>query len=249
MALIDRVVVYTCITDGYDELLGPRILEPEVDYICFTDRLNTDPKGWTLREIPGQFSHPALANRYAKMHPHVLFPQHQLSVYIDGYIQPVTGVADFARQAAARGDIAFFEHPFRRSIFEEATVCCVIGHDWHRRIARQMRSYAAEGFPAKHALFEGGIIVRRHHTPGSIAFMEAWWQAYCSGVRRDQLSLPYVSWKTGIPVVNLGPSDARGEQRHFHLTGLHKSKVTPLVRLRGWLNRRMLQLFPQSLDP
>ena len=38
MKELDRIVIYTCIIGGYDELQQPRVTEEGFDFICFVGR-------------------------------------------------------------------------------------------------------------------------------------------------------------------------------------------------------------------
>lgn len=238
MAVNNRLVIYTCITNGYDALLPAAEFETGVDYVCFTDRMDIDSHGWQLAPVPNVTRDPAATNRYVKMHPHVLFPDRDRSVYVDGSIQPLRGISQLADIALAGAVVALYQHPLRSCIYEEGRECAALGYAWAWRISAQLGAYAREGYPPNNGLYEAGVLIRRHQSPQCIALMEAWWRAYLSGVRRDQLSLPYLAWKLSIPLRNLGPSDPRGEQRHFRLAFAHNKQRSMLIRLRGYLNRR-----------
>ena len=100
----------------------------------------------------------------------------------------------------------------------------------------------AAGFPEHCGLFEAGVILRKH-VPQTLRLMEAWWQAYLHGARRDQLSLPFVAWREGVSIASLGPSDPRFSQLHFKLHA-HQSTRTPLqISLRSRLNLLLLGMF------
>ena len=91
---MERVVIYTCIIGGYDELRQPLMPCSDVDYICFvgpgektSDRIGV----WQIRElavgdIPSgsrkgrKGLDAALLSRYPKMHPHVLLPEYDASL-------------------------------------------------------------------------------------------------------------------------------------------------------------------------
>lgn len=236
----ERLVVYTCVTAAYDDIMPPLIVEPAIDYVCFTDQPVDGLPVWVHASLPIDTGNAAANNRFVKMHPHLLFPDHEISVYIDGNIQPVGGIADLARSAMERGNIALYQHPLRDCIYAEAAACAEIGHDWPWHIAAQMRRYRRDGFPPKSGLFEANVIIRRHHAPEVRILMDAWWQAYRSGVPRDQLSLTYVAWKTGVKITSLGPSDPRGEQRHFVLKNTPRTRRPMRIRLRGWFIRKAL---------
>jgi hypothetical protein len=229
-----RLVIYTCIAGDYDDLLPPAVAEAGADYICFTDQPLAHAGGWELRPLPEFPGDGGLASRYVKMHPHRLFADRDVSVYVDANVRPVDGIVALAEDASRRGSLAMYRHPFRSRLADEADECALLGYDFLWRFRRQMRRYATEGLPPAAGLVEANVLVRRHHDPALIAAMELWWREYLAGVRRDQLSLPYALWKQGVDVVDLGRSDARFEQAHFAMTPLHKQRAVPA---RQWLLR------------
>ncbi len=234
-----RLVVYTCIAGAYDDLQPVEIPEPGVRYVCFTDARPAQSTGWEVRPLPRVFGDPVLENRFAKMHPHLLFPEHECSVYIDGSITPKQGVRALAEDALRDHDFALFSHPFRHCVYDEAAECAAIGHGWYGEFARQALRYRDEGMPARAGLFECNILFRRHHVPAVVALMQAWWDEFTHGVRRDQLSLPYVLRKAGVAVRDLGPSRIRDGNPNFAIRMEHNPNHRARD-LRGYLNRAML---------
>jgi hypothetical protein len=237
----DDLLVYTCITGGYDDLQPVASPEPGVAYVCVTDAPIADPRGWRVLRLPQSFDSPVLANRFAKMHPHLLFPEYRRSIYIDGNVQLKSGVKAFADEALREHAMALFAHPFRDCIYAEATECAAIGHDWLWRFARHMRHYRAEGMPQHWGLYECNILVREHADPEVVRLMELWWDELRQGPWRDQLSLPYLLWKTGFRVQSLGMSQIRTGNPHFGMRIEHKP-ATRVRNRRGRLNRKMLRL-------
>lgn len=232
------MVVYTCVTRGYDQV-QPAPRAGSLDYVLVTDSPAAAPEGWTVRPLPASTGTGAMANRFVKMHPDLLFEDYDISIYVDGNISVLDDITAIARSAMERGDIALFEHPFRACVYLEAEECAAIGHDWYWTIARQMRRYRQDGYPAAHGLYEANVIIRRHHSPAVRKLMAAWWSEYRNGVRRDQLSLSYLSWKTNVPIVSLGPSDARLTRRHFSMREEHARSGKLRTRARGWINRKL----------
>jgi hypothetical protein len=232
------LVVYTCITRGYDKLRPVRSPEPGVRYVCFNDGDVAPSEGWEMLPLPARIANPAAANRYAKMHPHLLFPEHELSVYVDGNIEFGAGVRALAEEALRNHDIAVYSHPFRDCLYAESMECAAIGHDWMWNFGRQMRRYLAAGVPLKRGLFECNILFRRHNDPAVVAQMEAWWDEYLRGAKRDQLSFPYVTWRFPARFNPLGLSGIRSGQGVFRLHQAHSA--TPRLRqYRGYANLLM----------
>jgi len=242
----EKLAIYTCITGDYDELVAPACIEDGADYFCFTERPGSQASGWTLRPLPVRHGDPVLDNRYVKMHPHLLFPEHDGSLYLDGNIRIKAPVLDFADQALCRGDLALFTHPYRNCLYDEAKEVAMLGYDWYWRVFSQTRRYEAQGFPHHFGLFEANLVFRNHHQPRLVQVMEAWWREFQSGVRRDQISLSYVLWHCGLDAVNLGGSDLRFAQTMFYSDFKHKQVMTTGLAARGKFNRlmRRMRLWP-----
>lgn len=232
-------VVYTCVTGGYDDVSAPAEVDPSVNYVCFSDQPDRAIKGWEMRAVPIEWGGGAKANRYAKMHPHLLFPGHEKSVYVDGNIEVISGIRTLMDAALAHEPIALYEHPFRKSIFDEAEECVAIGFDWRWRIMSQMRRYEQAGFPEAFGLYECNVLFRRHHDNRVIQLMDFWWNEYSNGVKRDQLSFPYLAWRIGLGIQSLGSSDPRFGQRFFRMRPDHQKHMSVERNMRGWINRAM----------
>jgi hypothetical protein len=216
------LLVYTCITGGYDDLQPLAGTEAGVRYVCVTDRPLASAGGWEVMPLPGHFDTPVLANRFVKMHPHVLFPEHRRSVYVDGNIAPKPGVKALAETTLESHDFALYSHPFRDCIYAEAVECARIGHDWVWSFARQAHRYRRAGLPKGSGLYECNILLRNHLAPKVVALMETWWNEFRDGVRRDQVSLPYLLWKQGVAPHSLGPSSIRTGNPLFSMRVDHK---------------------------
>jgi hypothetical protein len=236
----EKIVIYTCVSGDYDDL-APSRAEVQIPHYCFTDGKPALGRPWVLRSIPYRTGGPAERNRFVKMHPHEIFPEFQISVYVDGNIQIVAGIEALVRQAMGSGSLALSQHPFRARAGDEAEECAAIGYDWRWRILSQMARYRRAGFLDSSGFYEANVIIRRHHAPEVRAMMDVWWREYLAGTRRDQLSLPFAAWSTGTRIVSLGASDIRDERSHFSLRIGHKRGVSLANRARGRLNRWLMR--------
>lgn len=239
-----RLVVYTAIAGDYDALQTPRAQTAHVDFVCLADSPDRARPGWTFRTLPHPELSAASRNRWAKMHPHLLFPDHDASIYLDGNIAVIGEVLPLAQDTLARATMGLYLHPVRNCLYDEAIECARIGFDTSAAIRRQVQRYALEGFPRHAGLFEANVIVRAHHAPPVMRAMERWWQEWECGVKRDQLSLMYALWKEGIEPLSLGAHDARFGQRVFRYDPHRRPLGRPLTRLvRQIANRFDLMLF------
>jgi hypothetical protein len=242
-----KIALYTCVTGGYDPVRTPQFVDSRLDYYCFTDQPNSVPIPWIGKSIELPHLLPKDQNRYIKMHPHQFPPlsDYDLTVYVDGSILVVGDIFALCEVVFAReGDIFMYEHPGRSCIYSEAAACSHYSHDWVWTISRQMHRYRSEGYPQGNGLFEAGVIFRRD-TPAVRRLMDMWWVEYDAGTHRDQLSLPYAAWKSGVVVASLGRSDHRFEQQYFKFID-HVRRIRFWVVFRKYVNRIVATLFSQD---
>jgi len=237
-----KLIVYTCITGGYDNLSSPSIASPGVRYLCFADNPISAPPPWEVIVIDSLPLDAKDSNRYIKMHPHLFLPDHDVSLYVDGSIKILGDVIRFIEDNLQSSEsIFFYEHPKRDCIYSEAMACAYYGHEWIWNIKRQMRRYQQEGFPARQGLFEAGVILRRN-TAEIAELMRLWWIEYQTGVKRDQLSLTVVAWRRGTALGTLGRSDFRFEHRYFKFVP-HPGRTPIHFFLRQRVNRVVAKFF------
>ena len=68
------ITIYTCITNGYDEIPNEHYYDPDIKYVCFTDGSIEHKEPWEFRDIPIEHECPRRLSAYAKINPHKLFP-------------------------------------------------------------------------------------------------------------------------------------------------------------------------------
>ena len=124
---------------------------------------------------------------------------YEYSLWCDGNITPICNPFDLVRKYLSNADIAMFPHPIRCCVYQEARAVIQLELDSKERVNEQMERYHKEGMPFAFCLPETGVILRRH-TPELREFEEIWGQEVVRGSHRDQLSVSYALWKTGIKV-------------------------------------------------
>lgn len=198
---LPKVVVYTCIVNGYDDLEEPCYINPDIDYIIFTDMEIKPDSVWKKRDISAYEQFHGMTsieiNRYIKMHPQEFFVQYDISIYIDGTIKIL---ADMMPIALNMGEKYFgvHKHGYRDCIYMEAEGVIYSKRADPDLTRQQIRDYFINGYPRHAGLYENTILVRRHNNEGCIKLMKAWWDEYVKYPTRDQISLPYIMWKCEI---------------------------------------------------
>ncbi|CAK0772884.1 conserved hypothetical protein [Gammaproteobacteria bacterium] len=232
MKLKPKRVVYTAVFGNYDQV-PPVNPKWDCDFICFTDNPENVSSGWQVVMVKLNGEQPAQANRRYKMLPHKYLLNYECSLYVDGNIRIVSDPSPLFRKYLDSGVIAMPKHQDRKCVYEEARVCIEGGRVDKKITEQQMSRYLANGFPEKYGMTENGIIFRRHHDINLIAMMTSWWEEYCNGGRRDQLSLSYLIWKYQIDVLEV-IEGVRINKKFFeidlHVNDKSKSFIIRLAR-------------------
>jgi hypothetical protein len=205
-----RTTSYTCVTSGYDRRWSAIGKQKGIDhFVAFTDDLSCSRRGW---QVNGLMSPPSvkrldLVNRYHKLFPLRLLKDTELSIYIDGNIELIRDLRPLVDQFLDSGKVlGCFKHPQRSNIQEEMEACLLLdkfkGVD-KRKSREQVAVYLGEGFPLEIPLQAATVLFRRHDEPRQLSdAMTLWWKQLLDYTARDQISLPYVLWKTELPFIS-----------------------------------------------
>lgn len=202
-----RVVIYTCVTGGYDQLLKPKNPE-KTDYVAFMSN-NAPQPGWNIKPLPEnvlKLQDPALENRYIKMHPFELFEgKYDFTIYIDGNIEAVGDLRKLTNLVSGKTGLALFHHQFRSCAYDEITACEIFGKGSREKLENLKKYYKREGFPRRYGLFECNVIVSDLHCSTAKKIFQNWWEEFLRAkTGRDQVAFPYILWKTGFKSDDIG---------------------------------------------
>lgn len=208
----------TAICGGYDILSETLPSDDGTTYVCFTDNPAIQCSRWEVRPACKEFTGRWDGNvRNAKRHK-ILIHEYiycDYSLWVDGHatlLKPPTALIKTYIENTDY-DIVIFKHWGRECVYDEAETCIQLGLDKEEIMRNQMAVYEAEGYPRKAGLNAGGIILRRHSEKVQ-EFNEFWWDQVCQHSKRDQLSLNYSIWKTGIKVGTFCPYPGNDFVRH-----------------------------------
>lgn len=195
----NKKVIYTCITNNYDNLIEDEFYLEDYDYICFTNNENLKSNRWKIEKIPNTLSSlsPAKQARYIKTHPHIFLSNYELSVWIDGSIKILNDFSELINSSV----IQIPQHPNRNCIYKEAIAVIKQKKDTKENVDKQIIKYHELGYPENYGLVQSNIIIRKHNDKNCIKLMEDWWNEIKNGSHRDQLSFNYVLWKN--PNINI----------------------------------------------
>lgn len=214
-----KVVVYTAIIGGYDNLHEPLVTPDGVDFICFTDR-DLKSKVWQIKKVLPLYKDNTRTARKYKILPHRFLPDYDLAIWVDGNMLVEGNVKDYIKYLG-NGKFATFDHTQcydrRDCVYEEANAIFRLGQepgknykDNPQTILDQMNRYLKEGYPANNQLAFTCSVTRKHNDPEVVKVMEDWWTELKYGSKRDQLSINYVCWKNNFKIKYL-PGDGRND--------------------------------------
>lgn len=194
-----RLVVYTAITGDYDQPL-PQPADPDADHVLFSDRDRPVPAPWQCRRLDGQLADPHLASRHPKILPHRYFPDHDVSLWIDGNIflkQAVSAQVDTLLHDAP---LAAYPHEHAGDPGAEAIEIVKLGKGDASAVARALTALWTPDLDLPlGGLPTGTVLLRRHNQPAVVAAMEDWWRCVRDLFFRDQVSLAVILARAGIP--------------------------------------------------
>ena len=201
-----RKVVYTINLGNYDII---RNVKKEIgyDYFLFVDDYDNEynNSNWTIIFLPEKVNNLNVSlikkQRFIKTHPHIFFPNYDISIYMDSTFKIKGNLDEFLlRILTPTHSIYILEHPERSKISSEFKLVKILKKDTLDNIERVKNRYKQKKFPDKSGLIESCLIVRKHNDKNCINIMEQWFEEIKYYSHRDQLSFNYVLWKSGIKI-------------------------------------------------
>ena len=180
------LTVITAITGDRDKL-KPQPEYPGVKYVAYIDK-GSDPL-WDCRKAYSKFKEPVMNAKIHKVLAHKYCDTPYI-VWMDG---SMTLKQDPHKLIEVMGDkdFAFFKHPGRDCIYEEAEKCVELQNADVSDIAAQCKEYARQDFPENKGLNELTAFIRKNDPEINVLF-EKWWAEICRFSNRDQISFPVI---------------------------------------------------------
>jgi hypothetical protein len=202
-----KKVVYTIILGNYDE---PNSFKKQkgYDYYLITDNINdtiNKATNWKPLKIPDTVQNLTVntvkKQRFLKLHPHLLFKNYDLSIYLDGEFKIEGNLDEFLlRTLNSNSYLYSFEHPTRNNIIDEIKEVVRLKRDKKSMGELLYQRYKKEKFPDDKGLIESCLLIRKHNDKNCINIMEKWYEEIKKYSHRDQLSFNYIYWKNTIKI-------------------------------------------------
>lgn len=189
-----KVVVYTCNVGGYEPVKEPLYVDPNVDYILFTDDTRLTSKFWKVVVLKETLDSPRRLSRLPKILAHEFLPPHDISIYIDSSLEiKCKNIHDMAEECLSGKDMALYRHAERVCVYDEIDY---VVNSKDRALVdplladRILEKYRSISYPKKRGLYENALIVRRNAARVR-KVNEDWWKEFLLGAERDQFTLMY----------------------------------------------------------
>ena len=207
------ITVVTAITGGKDTL-KPQPEYKGVEYVAFVEDGVKDSQ-WKTRKVCDKFVKPVMNAKIHKILAHKYIDTPYI-VWMDGNMTLKKDPHELIKLMGDK-DFAFFKHPGRDCLFEEAITCVGLGKGIVSEIAEQVKEYAKVGFPEHAGMTEMTCFIRKN-TPKVNAVFEKWWTEVTRYSNRDQISFPVAfkgqKWAT-IPGSVVCAKDITDMEEHY----------------------------------
>lgn len=192
------IAVYTTVFGNTKPLHEPHATKG-ARFICFTDQ-PIDSPNWDIVRV-SLHSTPNRECRKLKQMSHLAVPDATATLWMDSCFSLQVDLPELLDRYP--DSIVAFRHPHRNRIRDEAEAIVAHGKAPRDRIMAQLAAYQADGFDTDESPQQriscGGFLLRRH-TPDVVRFNERWNDEVQSRTLRDQMSIDYAAWKTGVSI-------------------------------------------------
>ncbi len=194
---MNNLVVYTAIFGGYDKIRNPltALVDGSVDYYMVTEpsaEIDSDVwKRYPIADFDMDNLSPRMRSRNYKMHPHILFPTADITIWHGGNIQ-MNIDPWIAKEWLGDADIALFKHPHRNCVYAEARTLLEMCKAKREPVKQLVMFLSQVGYPKGNGLAACWFMIRRNNERMR-KFNREWWKLLlASETERDQLLFNYM---------------------------------------------------------
>jgi hypothetical protein len=221
--LQDQIVIYTCVTGGFDEL-KPVPDNFHIRCILFTDNPNHKINGWESILIDTKDQSAIEANRVIKIKFHSEILKYQYSIYIDGNVTIDTNALFFINELIGSGsDMSLNKHPRFGSVYEDLFEIFRVGIVDGNKMISVMKECINLGISSNDSFYECNIIFRKHSSK-ILNFADDWWEFFKKGTGRDQAAFLMSVKKNNFNILDMRMGDIRSNSGKFFSIENHSTK-------------------------
>lgn len=194
-----KIAIYTAVFGGKDTPKPPLNFTNfnNVDYFLITDNINLKCENYTQIYKKPVFDDITKNARFYKILGLEIFEIYDFVIWHDANLRVIhTTILDTINYVK-ENEIAFFKHPIRNCVYDEAIKCVYKKKDNPFKVLRQVLRYFKAGVENNVGLYETSIIIKNNRLVRH-ELLNFWWNELKAQTRRDQLSLPYVLKKFSL---------------------------------------------------
>ena len=191
-----RITIYSCITNGYDEIPDDHYYDPDIRYVMFTDGSIEHKGAWEFRDIPIKHDCPLRLSLYPKIMQHKLFSEGDRVVWIDGCYVMTEEYVQYTKKLFETHTRVHMRHPMSFTYYEEIAESYIASYNTVEDIINITKSADNIGFNFRK--YTNPILASFWNTVGNAEFNELWWHLSQVSTRCDQIAFVVAKQITGL---------------------------------------------------
>jgi|TARA_B100000035_G_scaffold215685_1_gene184819 hypothetical protein len=191
-----RITIYSCITNGYDEIPDDHYYDPDIRYVMFTDGSIEHKGAWEFRDIPIKHDCPLRLSLYPKIMQHKLFSEGDRVVWIDGCYVMTEEYVQYTKKLFENHTRVHMRHPMSFTYYEEIAESYIASYNTVEDIVNITKSADNIGFDFRK--YTNPILASFWNTVGNAEFNELWWHLSQVSTRCDQIAFVVAKQITGL---------------------------------------------------
>lgn len=191
-----RITIYSCITNGYDEIPDEHYYDPDIRYVMFTDGSIEHKGAWEFRDIPITHDCPLRLSLYPKIMQHKLFSEGDRVVWIDGCYVMTEEYVQYTKKLFENHTRVHMRHPMSFTYYEEIAESYIASYNTVEDIINITKSADNIGFNFRK--YTNPILASFWNTVGNAEFNELWWHLSQVSTRCDQIAFVVAKQITGL---------------------------------------------------
>jgi len=191
-----KITIYSCITNGYDEIPDDHYYDPDIRYVMFTDGSIEHKGAWEFRDIPITLDCPLRLSLYPKIMQHKLFSEGDRVVWIDGCYVMTEEYVQYTKKLFENHTRVHMRHPMSFTYYEEIAESYIASYNTVEDIINITKSADNIGFNFRK--YTNPILASFWNTVGNAEFNELWWHLSQVSTRCDQIAFVVAKQITGL---------------------------------------------------
>jgi len=207
------MIIFTCITNGYDEIPDDHYYDPDVQYVCYTDGTVTHKGAWEFREIPIESDCPLKLSLYPKIMINECFPIGSQVVWIDGCYLMNKKWVEFSKKLFESHPRTHMIHPNKFSYLDEIIEGYMAAFNTREDVIKITKTAKEMGFDFKN--YGSPILASNWQTvtdsPVQEKFQKIWWEFSQISTRCDQIGFEVAKQLSGLEFNTCGFFETGGD--------------------------------------